>query len=146
MEQRGICQEITELEVQGGPVRHQGQGLSRTAHGFVHEFGGSGQVLLGFSNVAESLVADGDVLPALRTIGFGLDHCFSAFQPFEDHAAPALHLRRVVLLASAVMPVTRAILDVSGFDTSSDAAFLERVYIPGLRRAGDQGASNTTPS
>ena len=41
------------------------------------------------------------------------------------------------LLASAVMPVTRAILDVGGFDTSSDAAFLERVYIPGLRRAGD---------
>jgi hypothetical protein len=41
------------------------------------------------------------------------------------------------LLASAVMPVTRAILDVSAFDTSSDAAFLERVYIPGLRRAGD---------
>ena len=35
------------------------------------------------------------------------------------------------------MPVTRAILDVGGFDTSSDAAFLERVYIPGLRRAGD---------
>jgi hypothetical protein len=41
------------------------------------------------------------------------------------------------LLAAAVMPVTRAILDVGRFDLSSDAAFLDRVYIPGLRRAGD---------
>jgi hypothetical protein len=29
------------------------------------------------------------------------------------------------------------VLDVGRFDTSSDAAFLDRVYIPGLRRAGD---------
>jgi hypothetical protein len=41
------------------------------------------------------------------------------------------------LLATAVLPVHRAVLDVGGFDTSSDAAFLEHAYIPGLRRAGD---------
>jgi hypothetical protein len=41
------------------------------------------------------------------------------------------------LLAAAIVPGTRAILDVGDFDTSSDAAFLDRVYIPGLRRAGD---------
>ena len=41
------------------------------------------------------------------------------------------------LLATAIVPVRKAILDVARFDTSSDAAFVERVYIPGLRRAGD---------
>ena len=41
------------------------------------------------------------------------------------------------LLAAAIVPVTRAILDVGRFDLSSDAAFLDRLYIPGLRRAGD---------
>ena len=41
------------------------------------------------------------------------------------------------LLASAVVPVPIAVLDVGRFDTSSDAAYLERLYIPGLRRAGD---------
>jgi hypothetical protein len=41
------------------------------------------------------------------------------------------------LLAAAVVPVNRAILDVGRFDLSSDAAFLDRLYIPGLRRAGD---------
>ena len=41
------------------------------------------------------------------------------------------------LLASAVAPVPLAILDVGRFDTSSDAGYLERLYIPGLRRAGD---------
>jgi len=30
-----------------------------------------------------------------------------------------------------------AILDVGRFDTSSDAAYLEHLYVPGLRRAGD---------
>ena len=30
-----------------------------------------------------------------------------------------------------------SVLDVGGFDTSSDAEFLEHLYIPGLRRAGD---------
>jgi len=47
-----------------------------------------------------------------------------------DAAVPAL-------LAAAVVPVRRAIVDVNGFDGSDDAAFLERAYIPGLRRAGD---------
>jgi hypothetical protein len=41
------------------------------------------------------------------------------------------------LLALAVAPFERAILDVGRFDNGSDAAFLERLYIPGLRRAGD---------
>jgi dienelactone hydrolase len=41
------------------------------------------------------------------------------------------------LLASAVVPVPVAVLDVGQFDTSSDADFVERLYIPGLRRAGD---------
>ncbi len=47
-----------------------------------------------------------------------------------DWALPAL-------LALAVAPVERAIVDVNGFDNTSDAAFVERLYIPGLRRAGD---------
>jgi hypothetical protein len=34
-------------------------------------------------------------------------------------------------------PRTRAVVDVGDFDTGSDAAFVERLYIPGLRRAGD---------
>jgi len=41
------------------------------------------------------------------------------------------------LLAEAVVPIRRAVLDVDGFDDTSDDAFLERLYIPGLRRAGD---------
>ena len=41
------------------------------------------------------------------------------------------------LFAAAVAPVRLAILDVGNFDTSSDAEFVERLYIPGLRRAGD---------
>jgi hypothetical protein len=41
------------------------------------------------------------------------------------------------LLALAIVPGREAILDVGEFDTSSDAAFDERLYIPGLRRAGD---------
>lgn len=48
------------------------------------------------------------------------------------------------ILASAVVPMRRAILDVGGFDPSSDAAFLDRLYVPGLRRAGDlQTAART---
>lgn len=42
-----------------------------------------------------------------------------------------------VILASAIAPVALAILDVGQFDTSSDADFVEHLYIPGLRRAGD---------
>jgi hypothetical protein len=41
------------------------------------------------------------------------------------------------ILASAIVPVPIAVLDVGRFDTSSDAAYVERLYIPGLRRAGD---------
>jgi hypothetical protein len=41
------------------------------------------------------------------------------------------------ILAAAVAPVRLAILDVDRFDTSNDGAYLDRLYIPGLRRAGD---------
>jgi hypothetical protein len=41
------------------------------------------------------------------------------------------------ILALAIAPVERAIIDVAQFDSTSDAAFVERLYIPGIRRAGD---------
>jgi dienelactone hydrolase len=41
------------------------------------------------------------------------------------------------MLAIAIVPVGRAVLDVDRFDATSDAAFVDRLYIPGLRRAGD---------
>src|SRR5207247_2332969 len=41
------------------------------------------------------------------------------------------------LLAIAVVPVTRAVIDVEQFDGASDQAFVDRLYIPGIRRAGD---------
>jgi hypothetical protein len=41
------------------------------------------------------------------------------------------------LLAGAMTPLSRAILDIGDFDPSSDNDFLARLYIPGLRRAGD---------
>jgi dienelactone hydrolase len=47
-----------------------------------------------------------------------------------DAALPAL-------LAAAVVPVRRTVANVGGFDTSSDAQFLQRIDIAGLRRAGD---------
>jgi hypothetical protein len=40
------------------------------------------------------------------------------------------------LLAAVVVPVRAGALDVGDFDTSSDADYLEHLYIPGLRRAG----------
>ncbi|PYR88113.1 MAG: hypothetical protein DMF84_29440 [Acidobacteria bacterium] len=40
-------------------------------------------------------------------------------------------------LAAAVAPVRLSVLDVGQFDTSRDANFLDRIYIAGLRRAGD---------
>jgi hypothetical protein len=43
----------------------------------------------------------------------------------------------VGLLALAVEPGRRAVLDVDQFDTARDEEFVARVYIPGLRRAGD---------
>jgi dienelactone hydrolase len=41
------------------------------------------------------------------------------------------------LLAVAIEDVPLAVLDAGRFDRSSDAAFVERLDIPGLRRAGD---------
>lgn len=41
------------------------------------------------------------------------------------------------ILAAAIVPIRLAVLDVAGFDTASDQAFVDHVYIPGLRRAGD---------
>lgn len=41
------------------------------------------------------------------------------------------------LLALAIVPVDRAIIDVAQFDNTSDDMFVERLYIPGIRRAGD---------
>jgi hypothetical protein len=41
------------------------------------------------------------------------------------------------LLAAAVAPAGRVVADVARFDMENDDAFLERLYIPGLRRAGD---------
>ena len=41
------------------------------------------------------------------------------------------------LLASAVAAPPVAVLGVGRFDTSDDAQFVERLYVPGLRRAGD---------
>ena len=41
------------------------------------------------------------------------------------------------VLAAGIAPVRLAVLDLDGFDNSSDAGFLERLYIPGIRRAGD---------
>ena len=40
------------------------------------------------------------------------------------------------ILAAAIVPIPLAVLDVD-FDSSNDAAFVEHLYIPGLRRAGD---------
>ena len=41
------------------------------------------------------------------------------------------------LFALAVEPGRRAVLDIGDFDVVNDAAFVERLYIPGLRKAGD---------
>lgn len=41
------------------------------------------------------------------------------------------------LLAAAIVPVRMAVLGVGSFDTANDADFVSRLYIPGLRRAGD---------
>jgi hypothetical protein len=40
-------------------------------------------------------------------------------------------------LASAIEPPRLAVLDVEGFSTADDDAYLARLYMPGLRRAGD---------
>lgn len=41
------------------------------------------------------------------------------------------------LLAAAIAPPRVAVLDVGDFNTSSDDDFVNKLYIPGLRRAGD---------
>jgi hypothetical protein len=41
------------------------------------------------------------------------------------------------LLAIAFVPIERAIVDAAQFDTTRDDMFVERLYIPGIRRAGD---------
>ena len=41
------------------------------------------------------------------------------------------------MLAAAVVPVRLAVVDAGAFDLSSDSQFVDRLYIPGLRRAGD---------
>ncbi len=41
------------------------------------------------------------------------------------------------LLASVAAPPRALVLDVGGFDTSKDDDYVSRLYIPGLRRAGD---------
>jgi BAAT / Acyl-CoA thioester hydrolase C terminal len=41
------------------------------------------------------------------------------------------------ILASAIVTPRLAILDVGEFDTSDDAAYVDKLYVPGLRRAGD---------
>ena len=41
------------------------------------------------------------------------------------------------LLAAAVGPARLAVVDGEAFDAADDAEFLRRLYIPGLRRAGD---------
>lgn len=40
-------------------------------------------------------------------------------------------------LACAIEPPRLAVLDVDGFTTGSDDGYLDRLYVPGLRRAGD---------
>src|SRR5262249_57707976 len=41
------------------------------------------------------------------------------------------------LLAAAVAPASRVVADVAQFDVNRDDAFVEHLFIPGLRRAGD---------
>jgi hypothetical protein len=41
------------------------------------------------------------------------------------------------LLAASIATPALAILDVGDFDTSDDGAYVDRLFVPGLRRAGD---------
>ena len=41
------------------------------------------------------------------------------------------------MLAAAITHVPLAVVDAGAFDTADDTRFVERLYIPGLRRAGD---------
>ncbi|HEX6465045.1 MAG TPA: hypothetical protein VFZ98_11340, partial [Vicinamibacterales bacterium] len=40
-------------------------------------------------------------------------------------------------IAVRFAPIGKAVLDVDGFDTSRDQSFLDHLYIPDIRRAGD---------
>ena len=69
----------------------------------------------------------------------------------RDHPGAAVVARGeaalAALLAASVEPVSVAVLDVDRFDTSDDQAFVDRLFIPGLRRAGDlQTAARTGPA
>src|SRR4029453_4696573 len=65
-----------------------------------------------------------DIVAAVRA------HPGAALVADGDAALPAI-------LASGIVPIRVAVLDIAGFDSSSDQAFIEHLYIPGLRRAGD---------
>jgi len=65
-----------------------------------------------------------DIVTALRA------HPGAALVGSGDAALPGL-------LATAIAPPSAAVLDVNGFDTADDGEFVTRLYIPGLRRAGD---------
>jgi hypothetical protein len=41
------------------------------------------------------------------------------------------------ILAAAIVPIRLSILDVNAFDSANDQAFVDHLYMPGLRRAGD---------
>jgi hypothetical protein len=45
------------------------------------------------------------------------------------------------LLAVGIEASVRAVLDVDRFDTSSDQEYVDRLFVPGLRRAGDFGTA-----
>ena len=47
------------------------------------------------------------------------------------------------ILAAAIVPIRLAIVDVNGFDSANDQAFVDHLYIPGLRRAGDLATAAT---
>ena len=68
----------------------------------------------------------------------------AAMRAFPDAALVAAGDAALAgLLASAVETGRVAILDVGDFDTVSESAFVERLYIPGLRRAGDLSTAAT---
>jgi hypothetical protein len=64
-----------------------------------------------------------DVVSALR------EHPGAAIVAHGDRALAAM-------LASAIEPVSAAVLDVEGFDPSNDDDYVKRLFIPGIRRAG----------
>jgi len=69
-----------------------------------------------------------DIVAALR------EHPGAALVARGDEALAAL-------LALGIEPSARAVLDVDRFDTSSDQEYADRLFVPGLRRAGDFGTA-----